>query len=379
MTYRPPVPYGPADHAPCVAPGTNFQWENLGRVQPWNGQPRRSEDGGEEEDEEYSPATHARGVAAACFGVDRSAGQTAGAEHADALTDGAPVECPATTDSIEGEDANQSREHVCDVIETRYPETVSRRNTGDGEDGGAVDGDTSDADPLLENLEPDDELDAAPGVQLAGLPAQEHGQVAVLARSLALELDDVADILELGFGGSVPFTAETAEDEPSFFLAPDFDEPARGFRHRPYDDEEEDEGHDLESNGEAPDEGGVFVGIEGGSIFDPVRDDDAENVESEFDGDELTAGRVAGGFGGPDGGNGVEDAGSDAVQDTGAKHPVGVLGGALEGGADYSPYGGYGDGLDTTVSIAEPASEKGAEEGTGEIVNGDLKSQMADK
>ena len=59
LTYRPPIPNGPTDHAPCVAPGTDFQGENLGRVQPWNGQPSRSEDGGEEEDEEYSPATHA--------------------------------------------------------------------------------------------------------------------------------------------------------------------------------------------------------------------------------------------------------------------------------------------------------------------------------
>ena len=224
----------------------------------------------------------------------------------------------------------------------------------------------------MENLKPDDELDAAPGVQLAGIPAEEHGQIAVLARSLALELDNVADVLELGFGGSVPFTAETTEDESSFFLAPNFDEPARGFRHSPHDEKEEDEGHDLESNGEAPDEGGVFIAIEGCSIFDPVRDNDAEDVESEFDGDELTAGRVAGGFGGPDGGDGVQDAGSDTIEDTGAKHPVGVLGGALEGGADYSPDGGYGDGLDTTVSIAEPASEKGAEEGAGKIVDGDL-------
>ena len=84
--------------------------------------------------------------------------------------------------------------------------------------------------------------------------------------------------------------------------------------------------------------------IEGSSILDPVSDDDAENVEGEFDGDELAAGCVASGFGRPDWGDGVQDTGPDTVQDTSAKHPVGVLGGALKGGADDSPNGGYGNG-----------------------------------
>lgn len=157
----------------------------------------------------------------------------------------------------------------------------------------------------MENLEPDDELDAATGVELAGAPAEEHGQVAILARGLALQLDDVADILKLGFRCTVPFAAETTEYKPGFFLAPDFDEPARGFRHSPYDEEEEDEGHDLEGDREAPDEGGIYLTVEGGAVFDPVRDNDAENVEREFDRDELAAGCVAGGFGGPYGGDGV--------------------------------------------------------------------------
>ena len=234
------------------------------------------------------------------------------------------------------------------------------RDTGDCEDVGPVDCDTGDADPFLEDLEPDDELNAATGVELAGLPAEEHGQVATLARGLALQLDDVADVLEFSFGRTVTFAAETTEYESGFFLAPDFNKPARGFGHSPYNEKEEDEGHDLESDREAPDEGGIDLAVEGGAVFDPISDDDAENVEGELDRDELAAGCVAGSLGGPDGGDGVQDACSDTVQGTGAEHPFGVLGGALKSGADNSPQGGYGDGLDTTVSIAKPSAEEGA-------------------
>lgn len=184
--------------------------------------------------------------------------------------------------------------------------------------------------------------------------------------------------MKLGFRRTVPFAPKTAQYEPSFFLAPDFDKPARGFGHRPYDEEEENQRHDLESDWEAPDEGGIHLAVEGRAVFDPVSDDDAENVEGEFDRDELTAGRVAGGFGGPDGGDGVQNAGSDAVQGTGAKHPFCVLGGTLEGRADDSPQGGYGDGLDTTISIAKPASEESAKEGAGEVVHCDLASHLSD-
>ena len=208
----------------------------------------------------------------------------------------------------------------------------------------------------MEYLKPHNELDTTTGVELAGIPAKEHGEVAVLARRLPLELDNVANILELGLCQTVPFASKTTKDISCFFLASDFDEPPRGFGHSPDNEEEENEGHDLEGDWEAPDEGGIHVMVERGSILDPVSDDDAENVESEFDGDKLTAGCVASGFGGPDRGYGVQDTSSDTVQDTSAKHPLGVLGGALKGGADDSPDGGYGNGQDTAVSIAEPTS-----------------------
>lgn len=231
----------------------------------------------------------------------------------------------------------------------------------------------------MENLEPDNELDTATSVKLAGAPTEEHGQVAILGGGLPLQLDDVTDVLELSFRRTIILAAETTKDESGFLLAPDFDEPARRFGHSPYNEEEEDEGHDLESDWEAPDEGGIYLTVEGGAVFDPVSDDDAENVKSEFDGDKLAAGCVAGGFGGPDGSDGVQNASSDTVKDTGAEHPIGVLGGALEGGADDSPQGSHGDSLNTTISITEPAPKEGAEKGARKVVHCDLESHMSEK
>ena len=79
------------------------------------------------------------------------------------------------------------------------------------------------------------------------------------------------------------------------------------------------------------------MAVEGGAIFDPVSDDNPKNVESELDRDELTARCVAGGFGSPDGSDGVKYAGSNTVEGPSAEHPFGVLCGALESGANDSP------------------------------------------
>ena len=88
---------------------------------------------------------------------------------------------------------------------------------------------------------------------------------------------------------------------------------------------------------------------------------------------------MAGGFRGPDWSDGVQDTSSDAVQDTRAKHPFGILGGALEGGADDSPQGGYGNGQNTTISITEPTPQESAEEGAGKIIHSDLETPIAGK
>ena len=261
-TYRPTVANGPANHTPGVASGTDFQWEDLSRVQPWYSQPCGAEDGGEEEHEENGPAADTRGTRAIGFSVDGSAGKTASTEHADTLADGAPVESPATAYPIQGKDTNKGGEHVCDIVETGDPESVCRRHPGDREDGGPVDGDTGDADPLLKYLKPHDQLDTTAGVELAGIPAKEHGQVAVLSRRLPFEFDDVANILEFGFCQAVPFASKTTKDVSCFFFASDFDEPPWRFGHSPDDEEEEDEGHDLESDWEAPNEGRIHVCVE---------------------------------------------------------------------------------------------------------------------
>ena len=118
----------------------------------------------------------------------------------------------------------------------------------------------------------------------------------------------------------------------------------------------------MESDGEAPDERRVYLPVKGSTVFNPISDNDTEDVEGEFDRDELAAGCVAGGFSGPDGGDGVKNARSDTVQNTGAEHPLGVLGRTLESGADDSPYGGDRDGLDTAISIAKPSAKEGTEE-----------------
>ena len=88
---------------------------------------------------------------------------------------------------------------------------------------------------------------------------------------------------------------------------------------------------------------------------------------------------MAGGFSGPDRGDGIQNSSSDTIECPSAKHPFSVLGGALEGSADDRPQGGHGNGLDSTISIAEPASEEGPEEGAGEIVHCDLEPHMLDE
>ena len=86
-TYRPSITDGPSDHTPRVASGAYFQREGLGGVEPRDGQPRCSEDGSEEEDEEDGAATYARVISTSGFRVDRGASKATGAEHTDTLAD----------------------------------------------------------------------------------------------------------------------------------------------------------------------------------------------------------------------------------------------------------------------------------------------------
>lgn len=74
------------------------------------------------------------------------------------------------------------------------------RDTCDAEDSRSVDGHTRNTDPFLHDLEPDDQLHSAAGVQLASADAEEHMNVRVPMSTLAFELDGVADILIFGLG-----------------------------------------------------------------------------------------------------------------------------------------------------------------------------------
>ncbi len=266
--------------------------------------------------------------------------------------------------------------HVSDVVDTADPETIRGADSGNAKDLRAVDGDTCDANPLLQNLEPDDELDAAAGVQLAGADAEEHVDVALLVGGLVLEVADGDDVLELGLGRLAVLAlvaTQATEDEAGLFLTASLDEPAGRLGHDPDEAEEQHEGQDLEGDGEAPDEGGLGVVVLGGAKLEPVGDDDTEDVEGELKGDKLAARGVGGGLGGPDGGDGVEDTGADAVEDAGAEHPVCVHGGRLQRGGEDAPDAGHADGADAAVAVAEPATEEASDEGSGEIVDGDLR------
>lgn len=51
-------------------------------------------------------------------------------------------------------------------------------------------------------------------------------------------------------------------------------------------------------------------------LFNPIRDDNTEDVEGEFDGHELTSRCMASCFGRPDRSDGVQDASANAIENT---------------------------------------------------------------
>ena len=64
--------------------------------------------------------------------------------------------------------------HVEDIVETSDPLHVLMTDTSNGKDGRAINRHTSDTDPFLHNLEPDDKLDTTTSVKFAGANAEEH-------------------------------------------------------------------------------------------------------------------------------------------------------------------------------------------------------------
>ena len=138
-------------------------------------------------------------------------------------------------------------------------------DTCNGENSRAINSHTSDTNPFLHDLEPNDELHATTSVELARSDTEKHMEVRVPLCSLAFEFSGVADILEFSLSSaqiSTGLSSKASENVTSFFFAANFDEPSRGLRKSPDDDEEEDEWNDLEGNGESPDEGRRPVTVE---------------------------------------------------------------------------------------------------------------------
>ena len=265
-------------------------------------------------------------------------------------------------------------------------------DTGGTENGRGVDGDTCNPDPFLHDLKPDDELDTATGVEFAGADTEEHSEVGLCTGGLAFELGDVADVLKFGFGLAQvfsSFTTETTKDVARFVLAADLCEPTGGFGEQPDNAKEEKEWDDLESDGEPPDERSVTSSVERAPtisnvsrsiaqrsalrnlLLKPVGHHNTENVQGEFNGDELSTRFVLGGLGSPNRNDCIEDTRTETVDETSADHPVGVHSRALEGGTDDSPASTKRDCLYTTKFVTEPATNEAADQGT-DVIDRDL-------
>ena len=197
---EPAITDGPADNAPGVTLGTDLQGEDLSRVQPWDSEPGGAEGGGKQEDHSDGTIGETLSLVRALGSSDTGGRKTTSSEHGNALDDGAPVEGPAATNSVESEDADQGSEHVDNVVETGDPLDGGVGDTSSTEDGGSEDGDTGDTDPFLHNLKPDNELDTTTGVELARPDTEEHVDVGLACGRLSLKLSDVADVLELSLG-----------------------------------------------------------------------------------------------------------------------------------------------------------------------------------
>lgn len=256
---KPAVANGPADDTPGVTLGTNFQGKDFSRVKPWDSKPSGTKGGSEQED-------HGDGAIGIAFssifvtgsvGSKTGRGKTSSAEHGNTLDNRAPVESPATTDPVKCEHTDEGSEHVGDGVEARDPLDGRVGNAGSAEDGGSEDGDTSDTDPFLHDLKPDNELDPTASMKLAGPNTEEHVEIRLRSSRLALKLSNIPDVLKL----SLRFTeilaalaSKTSENVASFLLAANLDQPTGRLGKEPYDGQEDKQEEDLEGDGESPGE-----------------------------------------------------------------------------------------------------------------------------
>lgn len=200
-TYEPPIPDTPTDDTPRITLGSNSQGEDLGWIQPWDRQPRRTERKRKDEDHAgcRDTVTTCGGDVTGGVGIETQSSESAAQEHADTLHDGSPIERPTTSDSIERKHTDERGKHVKDVVETRDPLCLVRVESREAEDGGCVDGDTGDTDPFLDDLEPDDELNTSTDVQFAATTSGQHRQVARGNDVLLFHLGNGLDLAQFGF------------------------------------------------------------------------------------------------------------------------------------------------------------------------------------
>lgn len=104
---EPAVADGPADYAPRVALGADFEGEYFCGVEPGNSQPSCAKGGCEEEYHGYGSGCVAFSLYGSGFGVGAKFGEAAGEKHGYSLDNGAPVERPAATDAVESENADK--------------------------------------------------------------------------------------------------------------------------------------------------------------------------------------------------------------------------------------------------------------------------------
>lgn len=67
--------------------------------------------------------------------------------------------------------------HVCNGVQSRNPLHLCVGYTGSAENGGSENGHTSNTDPLLHDLKPDDQLNTTPSVKLARADTEKHGNI----------------------------------------------------------------------------------------------------------------------------------------------------------------------------------------------------------
>jgi hypothetical protein len=134
-TYTPSVTNRPTNDTPRISTSPHFEREDLRWVNPRHSEPSRyqdilsvdqtlglyqeltSEDRRVQEHKESRSATDSALVL--LCGVHRRSSQTTGGEHANPLSDGSPVESPSSSDAVECEDADQSRELPARSLELR--------------------------------------------------------------------------------------------------------------------------------------------------------------------------------------------------------------------------------------------------------------------